>query len=151
SPRPCRKCGVLSGARPHRRRSTGGSVCSHTPVLENHNGNEKEEHEEGDEEGHQEVFGAQGRAEVRWRKEEDLRAQEEHREEGYAEADDQEGFEEARVTSERLHRCTDCKKAGEIFAGLFASCGAAQRAAVASTTFRRPAAPLRLARSPPRA
>jgi hypothetical protein len=94
---------VLSGARPHRRRSTGGSVGSHTPVLENYNGNQKEEqHEEGDQEGHQEVFGAQGRAEVRWREEEDHRAQEDHREEGYAEAGDQEGLEEARLISERL-------------------------------------------------
>jgi hypothetical protein len=105
---------VLLGARPHRRRSTGGSVGSHTPVLENYKGNQKEEHEEGNQEGDQEVFGAQGRAEVRWRAEEDLHAQEEHREEGYAEAGDQEGLEEARVTSERLNRCTDCKKAGEI-------------------------------------
>ncbi len=97
---------MLSGARPHRRRSTGGSVGSHTPVLENYNGNQKEEqHEEGDqEEGHcQEVFGAQGRAEVRWCSEEDRRAQEDHREEGHAEAGDQEeGYEEARVTSEHL-------------------------------------------------
>jgi hypothetical protein len=112
---------VLSGACPHRRRSTGGSVGSHTPVLENYNGNQKEEqHEEGDQEGDQEVFGAQGRAEVRWRTEEDRRAQEDHREEGYAEADDQEGDSEAGVIRRRLHRCKASKKAGEIFAGLFA-------------------------------